>query len=183
MATKAGIFNGGGGLRLKHLCLARELREEEGIAAGETHGRAAPRAIRRDIDQLIAGAALGHIELQPGATGAVAAETLVGGEKLVCSRALAGLGPDMVVGLRRHGLDLGARGSTARYLECLEKIRIVGGWHPFAPRRLRLRRPFAAKQLPDAVLRTLPILAEKREGLAGLPLNVSWRCESRILRR
>src|SRR5262249_35305821 len=114
----------------------------------------------------------------------MAAEALVRGQELICSRALAGLSPDVVVGLRGHGLDLRAHRPPARQLERLEKIRIVSRFlrcEPFTAQRL-------ARGLPHR-LRNASVQA-LWEGLAQVhtggrvprrPLS-GWRPRRAVLR-
>ncbi len=104
VAAHAGVLDEGRGLRMEGLDLAGELGEEDGIAPAHPHGRFAPGAVGRDVGQLRLRLRrrLGHVELQAGAAGAVAAEALIGGDEARVGRRLAGRDPHMVVSLRRQ---------------------------------------------------------------------------------
>ena len=108
VTAEARVLDQGLVLRMERAGLARELREEDRIAPGKPHRRAAPGAVGRDVDQLSVRPRLRHVVLQPGAARAVAAETLVRGQELAMRGRLARLRPDAVVGLRLHLHLLGA---------------------------------------------------------------------------
>src|SRR5205809_6977007 len=75
--------------RMEFSGLARELGEEDRVASGQSHGRTAPRAVGRNIDQLSVRARLRHVILQAGADRAVAAEALIRRDELARGRDLA----------------------------------------------------------------------------------------------
>ena len=78
VTSEAGVGNHRHGARVESLRFAGELGEENRVAARQPHRRAAPRAVRRDVDELVLGAGHGHVVLQAGPAGAVAAQALIG---------------------------------------------------------------------------------------------------------
>ncbi len=64
MAAQAGVLQPCRGVGMKALGLARELGVEDRVAPAQSHRRAPPRRVRRDVPQLAVGPGLGHVELQ-----------------------------------------------------------------------------------------------------------------------
>ena len=93
VAAEADILHHAGHVGMEALRLAGELREEDRVAAAQSHRRRPPRREGRQVEEVVAmRVRLGHVELQPGAAGIVAAEALarrdecVGGVGTACSR-------------------------------------------------------------------------------------------------
>jgi hypothetical protein len=82
VAAEARVLDTAWTLSVKRAGLARKLREEDRVAPGKPHRRAAPGAVGRDVDQLSVRTRLRHVVLQPGAARAVTAEALIGGQEL-----------------------------------------------------------------------------------------------------
>ena len=113
--------------RVEGLGLAGELGEEDRITAGQAHGAGAPGAVRGEIDQRRlfrrdrSGDRRGHLVLQPGAAGAVAAHALVGGDESVGLGRLAAGVPHIVISLRLH-VQVGlVRRRQAGQIQCRHK--------------------------------------------------------------
>ena len=181
VAAEAGILDGLRGFRMEGLGLARKLREEDRIAAGEAFRRCAPGPVGRDVDHLVVGARLGHVELQAGAAGAVAADALRRRHHLRARVRLARRRPDMVVGFRWHADDGRAgRPRLAQQPEEAREQRRVG--------RLG-RRPALGLGLGDRLVKALEQrrrdegLAEEHQRIAALALDVAQRREGRVVAR
>ena len=110
VAAEAGVLDHGGGGGMEGIDLAGELGEEDGVAAGEAHGGAAPGGVGRQVQEFAAGSGGGHVELQLGPGGAVATDALVGGQELRVRGGAAGGGEDVVVGGGGEGDGAGGVG-------------------------------------------------------------------------
>jgi hypothetical protein len=171
MAAEAGVLDSLLGFRMKGLDLACQLREEDRIAAGEAFRRRSPGTVRRMVDHLVVGARLGHVELDPGAAGAMAADALRRRHHLGARVRHACRCPDVVVGFRRHFDDGRARRPRlAQQPEEAREQRRVG--------RLG-RRSALGLGLGDRLMKTLEQrradegLAQEHQRIAGLALDVA----------
>ncbi len=170
---------------MEGLRLAGQLREEEGVAPGQAHRRAAPGGVGRDVAQQAAlGIELCHVEVQAGGAGVVAAEALVGGDVLAVIVRHARPHPDILVGLRGQGRHLvpGRPALEVGEREGGEEIRIV------AVVRLAQAQPVAIRQHHLAVVRQDRrhaglILREEDQGHALLAQQVARRGEGEIVAR
>ncbi len=169
MAAEAGVLDRLRRFRMEGFGLAGELREEDRIASGEPLGRRAPGAVWRDVHHLVVRAGLGHVELQAGTAGAVAADALCGGHHLRSRVGLAGRGPHMVIGFRWH-IDDG-RTCRPRFAQQPEK---AGEQRPVGRRRLRVRLPLCHLFVKTFEQRRRDEgLAEKHQRVAAFALDIA----------